>query len=61
MKEAKEEVAGEEVGAENAENSFKKFDEEKQENRKTKAEGDGMIMEMCTRMGNLKMFEGYRV
>lgn len=54
-------MAGEEVGAENAENSFKKFDEEKQENRKTKAEGDGMIMEMCTRMGNLKMFEGYRV
>lgn len=54
-------MAGEEVGAENAENSFKKFDEEKQENRKTKVEGDGMIMEMCTRMENLKMFEGYRV
>lgn len=41
-------MAGEEVGIQNVQNSFKKYDEE---NRNTKAKGDGMVM--CSRTGNL--------
>lgn len=53
-------MAGEEVGVGNVYNSFKKY-EEKQENRKTKAKGDGVRVVMRSRTGNLKKFEGYRV
>lgn len=54
-------MAGEEVGVENVDSSFKNVDEEKQKNRKKKAKGDGMTVVMCSRVGNLKMFEGSRV
>lgn len=56
MKKAKQQAAGEEVGVENVQNTFKNssssffffFLEEKQENRKKKTKGDSMTVVMCS-------------